>query len=361
MSTKTHNGQRAELDRYLHSLGTAGPGLLGWIALFSFASIATEADKPGDDGGDPVTAKELTTWLDELGFSTQWVPSAATPVEAYERATRITKKYPVGDRKRDHLQTGQTVTLMMRDVSRDEDRIVRHLVRELVDHGDEALSYEVKVAEAVFRRGVGDDGEMDLEITDTSAMDWAEQQDLEKVLDAARRDYVHRQGIISADRLRKIVRTILEDELRAVRVHQGVYFVHHTQTDRLDKLAELVHRIGEKRADEELSRVPLPDIGEMRTMVEDAAEAKVDEDLRQLQKAIVKARRGGAEPADYQVKALAERYLAIKRQVAEYQERMGTELQQLEDRWDTAQRQWLDLRMAEIKQQNTPNQEGDDQ
>ncbi|MCK9932341.1 hypothetical protein MXD62_35255 [Frankia sp. Mgl5] len=44
------------------------------------------------------------------------------------------------------------MTLMMRNVARDETRIVRHLVRELADHADEALSYEVRVASAEFVR-----------------------------------------------------------------------------------------------------------------------------------------------------------------------------------------------------------------
>ncbi|SQD94073.1 hypothetical protein FMEAI12_2240003 [Parafrankia sp. Ea1.12] len=94
-----------------------------------------------------LTRAATPTWRDPPG-------ALAVPYGTAVATTSAAKaRYALGPhRGRNHASQGQTVTLMMRNVARDETRMVRHLVRELADHADEALSYEVRVASAEFVR-----------------------------------------------------------------------------------------------------------------------------------------------------------------------------------------------------------------
>ena len=197
-------------------------GLFGQVVIYNIAGV------------DPVRRDELENWFGELELDRKYLPGPPRQHDAYEKATSTAKtKYPLGGRRPDHRRNGQTVTLMMRDVARDETRTLRHLVRELADHGNEELSYEVclAVAEFVFSTdpaapdGAGDmtldpaDAELDLLGAD-------ERDTVTDLLAQIKTDYEARTQNIGGDRLRKMLRDYIEGELSAVRIHPGVYFVH---------------------------------------------------------------------------------------------------------------------------------------
>lgn len=323
-------------NSYLNGLtGENADALLGHLVIYNIAGV------------DPVDPAELRTWFDELELSRLYLPGPPRQLDAFEKATSTAKtSYPVGGvRKRDHSKSGQTVTLMMRNVTRDETRIVRHLVRELADHDNEELSYEVCLAEAQFLLSTAPaspDGAGDMTLTpnedEIERLPAAEYLTITELLEQVADDYANRSRYIGADRLRKMLRDYIETELHAVRIHAGVYFVHHRHSATLAALRTLAARFAG-----ELTRVPLPDATEMRTMVDGAFEAKAQADLKSLARDIARAQ---ADPKAYQVRKLHQRYLAVQKAARDHQATLDTHLAETEATLDLVQAQMASLLIA---------------
>jgi hypothetical protein len=306
----------AAFNGYLGYLGGEnGDALLGHLAIYNITGV------------DPVGEAELRGWFDELELNRRHLPGPPRQLDAFERATSTAKtSYPVGGtRRRDHGKHGQTVTLMMRNVARDETHIVRHLVRELADHDNEELSYEVCLAEAQFVRSTGlalPDGSGDMTLTpyetEIDRLPPGERSIVTDLLHQIETDYQSRSQHVSADRLRKMLRDYIEDDLNAVRIHSGVYFVHRQHAATLAALRTLAARFAG-----ELTRIPLPNATEMRSMVDGAFEAKAQADLESLARDIARAQ---SDPKAYQVRKLHQRYLAVQNAAHEYQATLDTHL-----------------------------------
>ena len=331
----THN---ADLDRYLRELADADDGLLGALAIYNVTDV------------QQITADELRDWFSELDLEPGHMPGPPRAIDAFEKATSSAKvSYPLGGpKRRDHGQVGQTVTLMMRPVMRDETRLVRHMVRELVDHGNEALSYDVEVARAEFTRAVGHgadpgDGEMTLEQVNTDVLDADERHALDELIERITDDYDARRRYLPAERIRKMLRDYIERELSAVRIHPGVYFVHRQHLGALANLRALAGRCGA-----ELTRVPLPDTHESRDMVEGAFDAKVAGDLKSLARDLAREQ---SDPKSYRVRQLHKRFSAIKSHVGEHQQQMDTHRTELADHLALVEQQMTSLLMAPGDQQ----------
>lgn len=315
-----HTGSR-QLNAYLREHTGDDVALLGAVVLMSVGKV------------EPVTHAELRNWFTELELDPAYLPNEPRAVDAYERATGSARtKYPLGlnphtgRKKQTHEKTGQTVTLMMRHVVRDETRVVRHLVRELADHADEALSYEVKLAEAEFEREIGPtipigSGEMTLTTVDEEIgrLDPTERITITELIAQMRKDYEHHCRYIPSSRVSKMLRDYLERRCAGIRLQNGVYFVPRQHGQALSALRELAGRCGAQ-----LNRIPLPDTAEQRAMVGDAFNAKCGADLDSLARDIAREQAGGA--AAYRVAKLHKRFLEVKREAEEYQANLGAEL-----------------------------------
>jgi len=331
-----HTGSR-QLNAYLREHTGDDVALLGSVVLMSVGAV------------EPVTHTELRNWFTELELDPSYLPNQPRAVDAYERATGSAKtKYPMGlnpntgRKKQTHEKTGQTVTLMMRHVVRDETRVVRHLVRELADHADEALSYEVKLAEAEFEREIGPtipvgSGEMTLTTVDDEIeqLGALERTTITELIDKMRKDYDHHCRYIPNSRVSKMLRDYLERRCAGIRLQSGVYFVPRQHGETLGALRELAGRCGAQ-----VNRIPLPDTAEQRAMVGDAFNAKCGADLDSLARDIAREQADGA--ATYRVTKLHKRFVEVKREAEEYQTNLGAEL------GDTAAR--LDLINAQMAQ-----------
>ncbi|MEU4235365.1 DUF6744 family protein [Nonomuraea sp. NPDC026600] len=323
-------------DSYLRGLGGEdGEGLLGHLVIYTIADV------------DPIGQAELRDWFDELELSPSYLPGPPRQMDAFEKATSAAKaSYPMGGtRRRDHGKHGQSVTLMMRGVVRDETRIIRHLVRELADHDNEELSYEVCLAEAQFLRSADPalpDGAGDMTLTPDEAeigrLPADERDIITGLLSQIETDFESRSRYIGADRLRKMLRDYIEIELNAVRVHAGVYFVHRRHAPKLAALRTLAARFSG-----ELTRIPLPDADEMRTMVDGAFEAKAQADLESLARDIARAQ---SDPKAYQVRKLHQRYLAVQNAAQDYQTTLETHLSATEATLSLVQAQMASLLIA---------------
>jgi hypothetical protein len=323
----TPPGQGKGLAGYLESMETEGAPLLGHIVMYSIFE-------------GTVTPDDMARWFAELGLDPAFVPPSIRPVDAFEKVTGpsgVRVSYPLDPqppgsrRRRRHDGEGREATLMIRHVRRDGGQIIRHLVREVRDEASVQLSYDVRLAECVFRRldypgaaaGAGA-----LEVTpDYAAIGQLPPDEQEKVtallteIQAAHR---HHCTYLTADRLRTVIRTYIES-LNAIRVRPtgGVYFVHRTHDSVLAALRELARRFG---AGSHLARVPLPDQDEQRELIISAFTTRAREDLGKLARDIAAAQRDG-QAGEAAITALHKRFLALQASAAEHAQLLNTSLE----------------------------------
>lgn len=308
------------LDGYVEAM--ADTPLLGHLVFYSIFT-------------GRVTRDNLERWFLELGLDPGFVPPQIRPVDAYEKVTGDVKHtYPLDDQpaapRRRRQRRGQIreATLMVRHVSRDNDKIVRHLVREVRDGRETRLSYDVRFGEIVFRRDSAPEaahGAGSIQVTpdyaEIQALPEAEQAQVHTVLDDITNKYRLNCTYLTSDRLRSVLRSYIE-HLNAIRVRPtgGVYFVHRRHSGALAALRELVRRFG---GGSHLVRVPLPDQEEMQEMVIAAFTSRAKDDLDKLARDIADAQQAGETG---QANALYKRFQSLEAATAEHSDLLSTNL-----------------------------------
>ncbi|GAA3722162.1 hypothetical protein GCM10022224_104160 [Nonomuraea antimicrobica] len=287
-----------------------------------------------------VTRNDLHKWFLALGLDDAYLPPPIREHDAFERVTGtagVRATYRLDEASARRRVPGQKTpdvkvteaTLMIRHVSRDNLKVVRHMVREVRDESRNRLEYAPRMAEVVFWRdplGTGEPGRGVLQVTPDEAeigkLSPAEQERVRETLTKVEATYERYCRYYSSDRLRTVVRSYVEG-LNSVMVRSGggVYFVHKMHADRLVSLRGLVKHFGEGS---QLARVPLPDQEEMREMVVAALTTQAREDLEKLALDINKAQAGGASEA--QVQTLYRRFRALQDSAAEHAELLSTSL-----------------------------------
>jgi hypothetical protein len=302
-----------------------------------------------------VTAAALELWFGELGLDRALAPAVARPVDAFEKVTGETKvsyslDAPDAPRRRTRDRKAEVVTLMVRPVAADSDCIVRHLVREVRNEGEQTLQYQTRLAEFVFERDEAPDhapGAGGMRITaDPEAIGRLSAKEgtrVRQVIEELAERYRHRCAYVSGDRLRSLIRKYVEG-LNAVRVRPtgGVYFVGRQHEATLAALHELVSRFG---AGSHLARVPLPDQAEMREMIVAAWRERAREDLQKLSRDIAAAQSKGA--SDGVTAALYARFRAMQATAKEHAAILSETLEETGDAMELAELQLRSLLSSE--------------
>ncbi|KAA9379668.1 hypothetical protein F5972_08425 [Microbispora cellulosiformans] len=298
----------------------------------------------------PVSRDQLELWFRQLGLDETFLPPAIRQIDAFEQITgprgvhasyRLAHAHgeaPVTTTRRRNRRDDDSrtlgVTLMIRHVSREDNKLVRNLVREVRDENASELEYDPRLATIEFWRdpaqtGVPGAGVLNIEPNETAIalLCESEQAKVRAVLDEVRETYAQACRYYTTDRLRAVVRTYVEG-LSAVKVRPsgGVYFVHRYHDGAIDALKGLVDRLG---GDSELVRVPLPDTAEQRDMVVRAITTKAKEDLQKLAADIATANRDGATEAHMQ--GLVKRFQELQKQADEHERMLATSLGETQD------------------------------
>jgi hypothetical protein len=245
-----NNSLAAGFDAYTAALEQDGAPLLGHVVMYSVF-----------DGR--VKRTDLERWFLDLGIDSALLPPAIRPVDAFEKITGrdgVRRTYsldgqrpvlPSGKLKRRPANgRGREATLMVRHVRRDPQQIVRHLVREVRDEDATKLTYDTRLAELVFHRDSSDTSghgagtlQVDPHHAAIAKLPETEQATVQEVLQEFRDTFQLRCTFYTADRLRTLIRSYVEN-LGALRLREtgGVYFVHRDHGQELNALRELTSR-----------------------------------------------------------------------------------------------------------------------
>lgn len=249
-----------------------------------------------------VTHDQLERWFDELELDKNFLPPTIKRVDAFRAATsQVTREYQTS-------AEGVSATLMIREVTYDQEQVVRHVVKEMRDRRGQKLTYEPHMATLKFfraRRGAqgrSKQGEQwrHVILKNVSAEDMPY---VESMIAEIETRYTDLSANLHAPAIRKMIRDYVTHlNAIAVKPSGGVYFIHNSRQPTLDALEALVGKIGQGCS---FHQLPLLDTPDQREMLTDAFQDEVEQDVKLLLKDIsglnekVKEGKGKVTPEKY--------------------------------------------------------------
>lgn len=228
--------------------GDSAKNYLGNLVWFSVSDLEILRD-------------DLVKLAQHAGMPEKYVPAPIRLSDAFRRATS-----EVGG----VINAGNdaTVVLMVREVLSDEERIVRHLIKEARDKKNVRLSYDQVGAIEMDRR---------TETMICSAYDDSAKQAVAK----AKMLFDRYRYYYGADHIRRVLKAALDDcQAVGVRPSGGVYFVPRQYESTARALCSLIKTLPGNTV--ELHLVPLVDATDQRVMVEEKLRAHVLSQVSQI-------------------------------------------------------------------------------
>lgn len=269
-----------------------------------------------NDGAYPLDKIEKA--FDDLGLNPSFVPSPTTEFNAYEKACtmalRAAKPYP--------LTKGMVGEVMaIREVFKDNEQVIRHIVREVRDAKRKKLRHETVAELVLFRAQAGAGGKLQRgshrlrAVIHADRLLTGEKQQIEAVIHKWEEEFDRLYNFIDGDKARAIVRDYL-GFLNAVMMKSGVYFVHKNREDELFKLQTFVGGTLANGCGLEL--FPIPELKRLRESVIEAFQDEAVKELNEVVSAISKVRSTRATITSSALAKLTDQYQGVMRKANEY-------------------------------------------
>lgn len=265
--------RKSDLRKYLdQTQALPDDVVLGWLVMFRIT----------DANYDRARMEQL---FDDLEMNPALLPSPNNPLHAYMKATSSVNDLDYA------LPGGDVAHVLVRDQHDDKEMVIRQLTREIRDRRARKLGY-VKIGECAFYRPVLQNGKVQygterIRLTvDNAALAPEERPVLQGVIDKISESYDRHVNFMDAMKYRAVVREYLE-YLNALRIKDGLYFVHSNRADELAKLNSLVTQLG---GGSTMWMIPLVDLAQQRDMVVQAFQTEAEEALNDVIKQIAHVR-----------------------------------------------------------------------
>lgn len=243
---------------------------------------------------------DISQTFDMLMLDARFMPVETSAFNAFEKACsnalKAAKPYTV-----DSTHTGEIMAI--REAFKSDEKVVRHVVREVRDAKRARLRYE-PVAELVLFREKTDarnkivrgSGAIRSGIFEPVLLP-GEKEQVHQVIREWEAEYDRLYNFIDGDKARKVVRDYI-GFLNGVMMKQGVYFVHVSHASELLKLQEFMGTLGNGCS---MELMDIPDLTKLRTSVVAAFQEQAQRDLQEVVKQIAKIRstRGTITQAAY--------------------------------------------------------------
>lgn len=276
-----------------------------------------------------VSRDELEAHFAAAGISPQFFPERIRAVDAFRRATKQAERanLPVPN------QEGLRMNLLVREVSADNDQVVRHLVRELVNARQVRLSYET-VGEWTFRRALASIRTYRL------AADMGDQE-VGRTLRRAEELFADFLVYYRGEHIRRVVQQMLENmAVTPVRPSGGVYFVPARHKDSLERIGALMGAL-----DQEWFTMPVIDSENTRGMVLRKFSAEVAATINALAEALKEE----GEVSQARAVSLLDTAKRLLGNVEEYEQALQSDLRDLKQRVEIMRLQMLSLVNRQVR------------
>lgn len=269
-----------------------------------------------------ISLPELHDVFKKDSIDEKFLPKPICARDAFRRATKLAES------KKIRLDEERHLNLLVREISSTPDRIVRQMVREVVDSKNERLEY-LPIVTFIQEKN-------DMDYQSHGVLYQEEQEAIEKVVngfDLFKEKY-------TSQTVRAIVMDILETcSPVAVRPSGGVYFTPETYSDQVKNLQNLVTDLSPfccDNAKTDFHTVPVIDVDEQRDMVNQSLEEQVKSDSLQLIDEIAEIIKSGRKVSQSTAVKYVEEVKALKGKVKEYEEMLETEIENVQETMNLA-------------------------
>lgn len=265
----------------------------------------------------------------EAGIDESLLPKPINPRDAFRRATKVAEI-------KESLDGDRTLNLLVREVKNESDKMIRHVVREIVDKQNVRLEY-TPIVELILEG------------------DTLKLQPLELLYDVER-DIVralYEEFNIAKDHygythIRKVIMDILETTSPvSVRPSGGVYFVPLQYEPTLRSLQTLINRLRDysvaTTTRSRMDMIPVIDASERREMIEESLEDQVKKESESLIAEMSQLISGERKVSIKTAQGYVERVRKLGALITEYEQLLETQLSEAQSHREIAMRQAMAL------------------
>jgi hypothetical protein len=216
---------------------------------------------------------DIERWFKDLGLNQAMMPAKNKPVDAFRKATS-----DVNGREYD-LPNGTYAEMLCRDVALEDAYVRRQITREIRDTRKRKLHYHEAISCTFYRATTPGGGGERLVVSvrrDNLLPD--EISHVEEVGESIRENFLAYYQYLDGNKVRGVVRKYLK-HLNAIEIKGGVYFVHKSRAEELDRLAEFVSRLGNGC---HMGFFPIVDLKAQRELVTAAFEREAAQSLQEI-------------------------------------------------------------------------------
>lgn len=249
--------------------------------------------------------------FDLLNLNPAMLPPEIKAINAFEKASseidRV--KYP--------MPGGLEAELLIHEVARDEETVLRQVTRKIRDAAHKELGFD-KVGELVFYRDVTRGGKVQRGTSrlrtslEPGLEDW-ERVELLRHLEVVETAFPLYRDNYDGNKIRGVVRDYV-GYLNGVMMRSGVYFVHSTRTEELERLQTFVRSLDGCS----MTLFPLPELKAMREEVIEAYQVEAVKELQEVVAAIQKVRGTRKQLKPEMHRKLKDQYETVMRKASEY-------------------------------------------
>lgn len=260
---------RSTLHEYLTDAGELPEDvLLGRIVLFTIADGRTKY-------------ADIEKWFDELNLNKAMMPVENKPVDAFRKATSDLNgdSYPLPN-------SGLEASLLCRDVTTNDNYVRRQITREIRDSRKKKLSYDEAITCTFYRATRSENGKPKrgerLQVTVRhDNLSLSEHKTVENLAESIKERFLDYYEYLDGNKVRATVRKYLK-HLNGIELKGGVYFVHISRDEELQRLATLV----DERLDDGcyMQTIPMVDLEKERTFIARAFEREASQSLQEITK-----------------------------------------------------------------------------
>lgn len=303
----------------------AGMPATRFIGSILWYSVAGTVERGTDGKRQTVPVRvhqdDLAAWFEELGLDKDYLPPRIKKIDAFRNATsQVKREYPCGE-----AGSGQYATLRIEEVKSDAEQVIRHVVKDVRDERRVELS-RTHLATVKFIRGgrssIGKRASGDHVKTQILSRTRGEDHEqVQALIEDMTKRYDDLGVFLHSPALRGVVRNLLLSvNAVAMKTSGGVYFVHKSRWEDLDKLQGLMRRIGQGCI---MEQFPLVDQADSRRMLTEAFEAEVEDEVRLLLKDIAEANSKEGKVAARRYAEISANYRELEGRSAEYTDLLG--------------------------------------
>lgn len=269
-----------------------------------------------NDGAYPL--EDIEKAFEVLDLNPSFIPNPTTEFNAFEKACtnalRACKPYSLPQE-----QTGEIMAI--RESQKDEEMVIRQIIREVRDYSAKRLRYEVVGQVELMRAQSHKDGRVirgshRLRATVyTDRLLYGEKQHVDAVINKWEEEFNRLYEFIDGDKARAMVRDYL-GFLNAVMMKQGLYFVHKNREEELNRLQTLVAETLGNGC--QLQLIPIPELKRLRESVVEAFQDEAVKELNEVVQAISKIRKTRNRITPQALAKVTEDYSKVMRKAGEY-------------------------------------------